>query len=106
MRESIMINRRYSHPSEVTKVSGKRIYMRRPHRNKDGVIEDYTEKHGNIDLVKAVFRTEADAWEAYEIDKKLTLEYETRRDELYREMNARKDLWLADLKTKQDENLV
>lgn len=72
LRESMMTDRLYSHPSEVMKVSGKRIYMRRPQRNKEGVIEEYTEKHGSIDLVKAIFDTEEQAWQIYNMDMLLT----------------------------------
>lgn len=90
LRESIMVDRIYSHPSEVMKVSGKRIYMRRPHRNKDGVIEDYTEKHGSIDLVKAVFDTEEQAWRIYNMDALLTTKFHDEVKRLRAEMQSSK----------------
>jgi hypothetical protein len=99
LRDSIFVERRFGQPTEVVKISGKRIYMRRPHRTEDGLIEEYTEKHGSIDLVKAVFDTEDEAWAAYHSDAALTQKFEEEVNRLRKEMNEAKDKELG-LRTK------
>lgn len=61
----------YSHPSEVVRVSGNRVYLRRPRRNNEGVIEDYAEGYKSIDSVKLVASSEAIAQEIVDADRRI-----------------------------------
>lgn len=73
--ESLIPERHYGRPSEVTKVSGTRVYVRRPQRDKHGVIEEWTEGYKAITSIRLVAPSEAAAQACYDADVRLHTEY-------------------------------
>jgi hypothetical protein len=87
LMESIISSRNFSMPSEVTKVSGKRVYVRRPHRDKSVTIEDYTDGYKAIASVRLVVTSEKIAHAIYEADVRISEDKERQYAKINKEAN-------------------
>lgn len=87
LMESIITSRAFSMPSEVTKVSGKRVYVRRPHRDKHGTIEDYTEGFKAVTSVRLVVESEKIANAIYQADVRISEDKERQYAKINKEAN-------------------
>ena len=97
--ESMLTDRFYSLPAEVVKVAGQRVYIRRPQRNREGVIEDWSESFKSVKSVREVVMDEAHGMRMYEAECSAHEAYKLAAGDLYRAFIQSRDATLMNLRS-------
>lgn len=72
LAESIAIYNQYSRPRRITKISGSRVYVELPRRDKAGEIKEWESRYYASKSIMAVFDTEEQAQAVFDLDQRLS----------------------------------